>query len=462
MTSATERIKRVMQQIVVAETGPHRLNAFISYQYEAAVSAAQDVDSAVGRGEPRALAGMPVAVKDNICTLELPTTCASRLLSNYRSPFEATVVQRMREAGAIVVAKTNLDEFAMGSTTENSAFGPTRNPRDLKRTPGGSSGGSAAAVAAGIVPVALGSETGGSVRQPASFCGVVGVKPSHGRVSRYGLIAFASSLDCIGVFGATVRDAAQLTQVISGHDPADSTTLDQPAPDLLGALGQTDMRGLVVGVPAEYFPSDLDAGVASVCRATIARMKRAGAEVRDLSLPHAKYAIPTYYVIATAEAASNLARYDGVRYGLRAQDAAQAAEVFDRTRSVGFGPEVKRRIMLGTYVLAAGYHEQYYARAQRVRSLIAQDLQRAFESGIDVLFTPTTPTVAFEPGTRADPYELYLSDIFTVTANLAAVPAISVPIGVAGGLPVGGQLMARRWDEPTMFRAAAALEALAA
>ena len=460
MSSAVERIKRVMQEIVVAETGPNRLNAFLSYQYETAVSAAQDVDSAVSRGELRALAGLPVAVKDNICTLDLPTTCASRLLSNYRSPFEATVVQRLRAAGAIVVAKTNLDEFAMGSTTENSAFGATRNPRDLKRIPGGSSGGSAAAVAAGIVPVALGSETGGSVRQPASFCGVVGVKPSHGRISRYGLVAFASSLDCVGVFGATVRDAAHVMQIISGHDAHDATTLDQPPPDLVGGIDDTDMRGLVVGVPAEYFPADMDPEVAALCRQAIARMKRAGVQVRDVSLPHAKYAIPTYYVIATAEASSNLARYDGVRYGLRAHDAETIAEVFDKTRSVGFGPEVKRRIMLGTYVLAAGYHEQYYARAQRVRSLIARDVQRVFDSGVDVLFTPTTPTVAFEPGVKADPYELYLSDIFTVTANLAAIPAISIPIGTVAGMPVGGQLMARRWEERAMFRAAAGLEAL--
>jgi aspartyl-tRNA(Asn)/glutamyl-tRNA(Gln) amidotransferase subunit A len=460
MSSAVERIKRVMQDIVQAETGPHRLNAFISYQYETAVSAAEDVDSATRRGEARPLAGMPIAIKDNICTLDLPTTCASRVLANYRSPFEATVVKRLRSAGAVVIGKTNLDEFAMGSTTENSAFGPTRNPHDLKRIPGGSSGGSAAAVAAGLVPVALGSETGGSVRQPASFCGVVGVKPSHGRVSRYGLVAFASSLDCIGVFGASVREAAHVTQVISGHDPRDSTTLQQPAPEFLSGLDNVDLRGVVVGVPAEYFPPGMDADVVAVCRKAIERMRKAGAEIRDVSLPHARYAIPTYYVIATAEAASNLARYDGVRYGVRAQDAESIADVFDRTRSVGFGPEVKRRIMLGTYVLAAGYHDQYYARAQRVRNLISQDVQRAFDSGVDVLFTPTTPTVAFEPGAKVDPYELYLSDIFTVTANLAAIPAISVPIGKADGMPVGGQLMAKRWDERTMFRAAAGLEAL--
>jgi aspartyl-tRNA(Asn)/glutamyl-tRNA(Gln) amidotransferase subunit A len=449
-----------MQQIVTAETGPNRLNAFISYQYESAVSAAEDVDSAVARGNQLLLAGTPIAIKDNICTLDLPTTCASRVLSNYRSPYEATVIRKLRAAGAVVVGKTNLDEFGMGSTTENSAFGPTRNPHDLKRVPGGSSGGSAAAVAAGLVPVALGSETGGSVRQPASFCGVVGVKPSHGRVSRYGLVAFASSLDCVGVFGATVSEAAEVTQVISGHDPLDSTTSPEPVPDLVGDLATAELRGMVVGVPREYFPPEMDAEVKAVCRQAIERMRKAGAIIREVSLPHARYAIPTYYVLATAEASSNLARYEGVRYGVRAQDADSIGDVFGRTRSVGFGAEVKRRIMLGTYVLASGYYEAYYARAQRVRNLITQDVQRAFDDGVDVLFTPTTPSVAFEPGAKLDPYELYLSDVFTVTANLAAIPAVSVPIGKADGMPVGGQFMARRWDERTMFRAPAGLEAL--
>jgi aspartyl-tRNA(Asn)/glutamyl-tRNA(Gln) amidotransferase subunit A len=458
--TVTERIRRVMQAITTAESGPDKLNAFISYQFEASMSAAEDVESALKRGAQMPLAGMPVAIKDNICTRDLPTTCGSRVLANYRSPYEATVIKRLRAAGGIVVAKTNLDEFAMGSTTENSAFGPTRNPRDLSRIPGGSSGGSAAAVAAGIVPAALGSETGGSVRQPASFCGVVGIKPSHGRVSRYGLVAFASSLDCVGVFGATVEDAARVLEVISGHDPLDSTTLQEPAPDLNSAITNADLRGLVVGVPAEYFPPDMDADVSEVCRKTIEKMRKAGAEIRDVWLPHAKYAIPTYYVIATAEASSNLARYDGVRYGVRAQDAQTIAHVLDRTRSIGFGAEVKRRIMLGTYVLAAGYHDQYYARAQRVRNLITSDVQRAFDSGVHVLFTPTTPTTAFAPGAKSDPYEIYLSDIFTVTANLAAVPAISVPIGKSNGLPVGGQFMAPRWHEGMMLRAAAALEAL--
>lgn len=458
--SAVDRIKQVMQAITTAESGPDKLNAFISFQFELAMSAAEDVDSYAARRGAPPLAGMPVAVKDNICTLDLPTTCGSRLLSNYKSPYEATVIKKLRAAGAVIVGKTNLDEFAMGSTTENSAFGPTRNPRNPARVPGGSSGGSAAAVGAGLVPAALGSETGGSVRQPASFCGVVGIKPSHGLVSRYGLVAFASSLDCVGVFGATVRDATAVLQTISGHDPFDSTTRNASPDDLLTAIERADMRDLVVGVPAEYFPPDMDPDVIEVCKKAIKRMQKAGAEIRDVSLPHARYAIPTYYVIATAEASSNLARYDGVRYGLRAQDAKTVADVFDRTRSVGFGAEVKRRIMLGTYVLAAGYHDEYYARAQRVRNLITQDVQRVFDSGVDILFTPTTPTVAFEPGAKADPYELYLSDIFTVTANLAAIPAVSVPIGKADGMPVGGQIMSKRWDEATMLRAAAALEAL--
>jgi aspartyl-tRNA(Asn)/glutamyl-tRNA(Gln) amidotransferase subunit A len=458
--STVERVKRVLQAIVTAESGPARLNAFITYQYDTVLAAAQQVDDAIADGTSLRLSGLPIAVKDNICTLDLPTTCGSRILSNYTSPYEATVVKRLRDAGAVVVGKTNLDEFAMGSTTEFSAFGRTRNPLDGKRVPGGSSGGSAAAVASGIVSVALGSETGGSVRQPASFCGIVGVKPSHGRISRHGLVAFASSLDCVGVFGKTVRDAAQITQVISGHDPLDSTTLNEPAPDLMSAVNEASFKGLVIGVPREYFPDDMDQDVIKTCRKAIDKMAKAGAEIREVSLPHAKYAIPTYYVIATAEASSNLARYEGVRYGMRANDATTIADVFNRSRSIGLGPEVKRRIMLGTYVLASGYYDEYYARAQRVRNLITQDVDRVFASGVDILFTPTTPTVAFEVGAKADPYDLYLSDIFTVTANLAAIPAMSVPIGTVDKMPVGGQLMARRWDEQTMFRAAAALEAL--
>jgi aspartyl-tRNA(Asn)/glutamyl-tRNA(Gln) amidotransferase subunit A len=362
----------------------------------------------------------------------------------------------------VIVGKTNLDEFAMGSSTEHSAFGPTRNPHDPTRVPGGSSGGSAAAVAAGIVPAALGSETGGSVRQPAAFCGVVGIKPSYGRVSRYGLVAFASSLDQIGTLGRTVADATLLLEVIAGHDALDSTAAPRPIPDFSSAL-RGELQGLVVGVPREYFPPDLDPAIGQRCQHALDRLAAAGAQIRDVSLPHTRYAIPAYYLIATAEASANLARYDGVRYGARAAAARATAEVYEQTRSQGFGMEVKRRIMLGTYALSAGYYDEYYGRAQRVRARITQDFRRVFDSGVDVLFTPTTPSVAFRLGEKSsDPYEMYLSDIFTVTANLAALPGISLPIGALNGLPVGGQFLADRWREDLMVRAAAGLERLLA
>jgi aspartyl-tRNA(Asn)/glutamyl-tRNA(Gln) amidotransferase subunit A len=460
-STAHDAVKAAVDAIRKADFGPEGLNAFISYDAEQAAAAAAAVDEAIaGGGEGGVLAGVPVALKDNICTLELPTTCGSRILEGFRSPFEATAVRRLKEAGAIVVGKTNLDEFAMGSSTENSAFGPTRNPVDPARVAGGSSGGSAAAVAAGIVPAALGSETGGSVRQPASFCGIVGLKPSYGRVSRYGLVAFASSFDQIGTFGRTVADAALLLEVISGADPFDSTASDRPVPSFAPALEQ-GIEGMVVGVPKEYFPAELDSQIAERCREAIERMRAAGAVIREISLPHTAYAIPTYYLIAPAEAASNLARFDGVRYGLRAPDAASTLDVYEETRSLGFGAEVKRRIMLGTYALSAGHYDQYYARAQRVRGLIARDFRRAFDDGVDVIFTPTTPSTAYRFGEKVDdPYQMYLGDIFTVTANLAAIPAISVPIGTVGNLPAGGQFMADRWEEGKMVRAAAALERL--
>ena len=409
-------------------------------------------------GTPHApvLFGVPVAVKDNIATGTMPTSCGSRILEGYVSPFEATAITRLRAAGAVIACTTNMDEFAMGSSTENSAFGPTRNPRDPTRVPGGSSGGSAAAVAAGIVRVALGSETGGSVRQPAAFCGVVGVKPTYGRVSRHGLVAFASSLDQIGVFGASVDDAALALEVVAGRDALDATTAGVPVPVYRDAM-RTPLAGLVVGVPAEYFPGSLDPAVRQQCDRALEAMRAQGATVREISLPHTAYAIPVYYIIAPAEASSNLARFDGVRYGRR-EAADGLREMYESTRSKGFGAEVTRRILLGTYVLSAGYYDAYYRKAQEVRTLIATDFRVAFTSGVDVIFTPTTPTTAFPFGARSDPYEMYLSDIFTATANLAGVPAISVPIGRVNGLPVGGQFMAAHFDEVGMFRAAFGLE----
>lgn len=456
--TALDTVRESLEAIRARDGGEDGIHAFLSVDAEGAEEAARAVDDAVASGRRGALAGVPVAVKDNICTLRLPTTCGSKMLEHFQSPYEATAVARLREAGAVVVGKTNLDEFAMGSSTESSAFGPTRNPHDLTRVAGGSSGGSAAAVAAGMVPAALGSETGGSVRQPAAYCGIVGIKPSYGRVSRYGLVAFASSLDQVGTFGRTVADAAALLEVISGPDPRDSTAANVPAPVLLPEL-ENGIEGLVVGVPKEYFPPELDERIARLCRDAIERLREAGAVIRDVSLPHTRYAIPTYYVIAPAEASSNLARFDGVRYGMRAEGVDSTEAVYEATRSLGFGDEVKRRIMLGTYALSAGFHDQYYVRAQRVRALIARDFRRVFDDGVDVIFTPTTPSVAFGLGEKVDdPYQMYLADIFTVTANLAAIPALSLPIGTVDGLPAGGQLLADRWDEATMVRAAAALE----
>ncbi|MGH7618151.1 MAG: Asp-tRNA(Asn)/Glu-tRNA(Gln) amidotransferase subunit GatA, partial [Gemmatimonadaceae bacterium] len=407
-------------------------------------------------GDHGLLHGVPVAIKDNIATTSLPTTCGSRILDGYVSPYEATAVRRLRESGAIVIGKTNMDEFAMGSSTEHSAFGPTRNPTAPDRVPGGSSGGSAAAVAAGITRIALGSETGGSVRQPAAFCGVVGVKPTYGRVSRYGLVAFASSLDHIGVFGTSVDDAALGLQVIAGADARDSTSVDHPVPDYCAGKGN-GVRGMVIGRPREYFPPELDVHIRDRCDAALERLKAAGAEVRDVSLPHSRLAIEVYYIIAPAEASSNLARFDGVRYGLRIEGDGLRG-MYEATRSLGFGAEVTRRILLGTYVLSAGYYDAYYRKAQQVRALIARDFQSVFASGVDLLFTPTTPTPAFLLGSKADPYEMYLSDVFTCTANLAGVPAMSLPIGRVDGLPVGGQLIAPHFAESRMFAAAYALE----
>ncbi|HEX2723497.1 MAG TPA: Asp-tRNA(Asn)/Glu-tRNA(Gln) amidotransferase subunit GatA [Gemmatimonadaceae bacterium] len=410
------------------------------------------------------LAGVPIAVKDNISTLGLPTTCGSKILAGYVSPYEATAITRLRQEGAIVIAKTNMDEFAMGSSNENSPYGPARNPHDVRRVTGGSSGGSAASVACGIVPISLGSETGGSVRQPAAFCGVVGVKPTYGRVSRYGLVAFASSLDQIGVMARTVDDAALATEIIAGVDPRDSTSSSVEVGSyrdqfVSPATSPAPLAGLKIGVPKEYFPENLDSGIRAHCERAVDALKSLGATVVDVTLPHSPLAIPVYYIIAPAEASSNLARFDGVRYGHRNRDATILREMFATTRSEGFGPEVTRRILLGTYVLSAGYYDAYYKKAQAVRALITRDFNTVFKNGIDALFTPTTPTTAFAIGAVTDPYEMYLSDIFTVTANLAGVPAMSLPIGRVAGLPVGGQVIANHFNEAMMFRVAYALEA---
>ncbi len=455
----------VSAAIAAKDSGPSGLRAFLSHDpaklADRAGSLAQELDEARRAGRPvPALSGVPVAVKDNLCTLDHPTTCGSRMLEGFRSPYEATAVRRLRAAGALVVGKTNMDEFGMGSTTEQSAFGPTRNPHAPDRVPGGSSGGSAAAVAAGMVTAALGSDTGGSVRQPAALCGVVGIKPTYGGVSRYGLVAYASSLDQVGTFGRTVDDAASVLQVIMGPDPRDATCAGHPPANLFAAVDR-GADGLVVGVPEEYFPEDMEPGIRRLAAAAIEGLAREGAEVRLMSLPHHRFAIPTYYVLAPAEASANLARYDGVRYGTRT-DAPDADCTYSRTRSAGFGTEVKRRILLGTYVLSAGYQDRYYGQAQRVRHLIAADFQTAFDSGVDVIFTPTTPDVASPLGYRSpDPYRRYQGDAFTVAANLAGIPGASVPIGTSQGLPVGGQLLAARWQEPRLIRAAAALERVA-
>jgi len=454
---ATRSVEQAFARAAEVNTGPSGLNAILWDDREAALGAAAKVADLARQGnQPGPLAGVPVVVKDNIATLTMPTTCGSRILEGYVSPFEATVVTRLRTAGAIIIGKTNMDEFAMGSSTENSAYGPTRNPLDPTRVPGGSSGGSAACVAAGIVRVALGSETGGSVRQPAAFCGIVGVKPTYGRVSRYGLVAFASSLDQVGVFGRSVEDAAIGLGAIAGRDRYDSTSADAAVDDYAATISET-LKGVVIGRPREYFPDSLDARIRERCDAAFDAFRQLGATVRDVSLPHTDLAIPTYYIIAPAEASSNLARFDGVRYGVRAK-AATLREMYADTRSHGFGPEVTRRILLGTYVLSAGYYDAYYKKAQEVRALIADDFQKVFDTGVDVLVTPTAPTTAFPIGAKSDPYEMYLSDIFTATANLAGIPALSLPIGRVDGLPVGGQIMAPHFAEAALFRAAFALE----
>jgi len=435
------------------------LNAFRTVARERALARAAELDSRPDAGT-LPLLGVPIALKDNMSTRGITTTASSRILEHYVPPYNATVVQRLEAAGAVVIGKTNCDEFAMGSSTENSAYGPTRNPWALDRTPGGSSGGSAAAVAAGMVPVALGSDTGGSIRQPAALCGVVGFKPSYGRVSRYGLLAFASSLDQIGPFGASVKDVASVLNVIAGHDPCDSTSSQAAVPDFSTAVaGDGDLRGTRIGVPRHLFRDGVDPEVLQAFDAAIEVTRARGAEIVEVTLAHSPEAIPVYYIIATAEASANLARYDGVRYGFRAENATTLAEMYDRTRGGGFGREVKRRIILGTYVLSAGYYDAYYRKAQQVRTLIRRDYDRAFASA-DVIAMPTSPTAAFKLGERTeDPVQMYLSDVFTVGANLAGLPGISVPCGfTTTRLPIGLQFTGRAMEDATVLRVADAYE----
>lgn len=435
-----------------------KVKAYVTVTDEIAIEDAKKKDEEIFKLEDiPALFGLPIAIKDNISTKGIKTTCSSRMLENFVPVYDATVVEKLKQNGYIITGKTNLDEFAMGSSTENSAFFTTRNPWSLDRVPGGSSGGSAAAVAAGMVPASLGSDTGGSIRQPAAFCGVVGLKPTYGRVSRYGLVAFASSLDQIGPITRTVEDAALLMNIIAGKDKRDSTSKDIQVPNYLDFLGK-DIKGLKIGIPKEFFPSDLDSDIKQIIMDNAKKLQQEGAILEEISLPYTQYAIETYYIIAPSEASSNLARFDGVRYGYRASTYTDLEEMYSKTRDEGFGPEVKRRIMIGTYVLSSGYYDAYYLKAQKVRTLIYQDFMRAFEK-VDVILTPTTPDVAFKVGEKSsDPIQMYLSDIFTVSINLATVPAISVPCGFKDGLPVGLQIIGKPFDEGTIIKVADRVE----
>jgi aspartyl-tRNA(Asn)/glutamyl-tRNA(Gln) amidotransferase subunit A len=446
----------VDEHLARIDSREHEIHAFNLVLAERARAAAAEIDRRVAAGDdPGPLAGVPVALKDNLCTRGVPTTCSSKILAGWRPPYDATVVQRLERAGAIAVGKTNLDEFAMGSSTENSAFGPTLNPHDIRRVAGGSSGGSAAAVAAGFAAVGLGSDTGGSIRLPASFCGVVGVKPTYGAVSRYGLVAFASSLDQIGPLTTTVADAAVVLDIIGGHDPMDSTSIPEGLPTVADVLAQ-GVRGLRIGIVSELCDG-IASDVLARVDAAAAALEHAGAHIDKVSVPPVTYGLTAYYLIAPAEASSNLARYDGVRYGLRV-DAPDTASMNAATRTAGFGDEVKRRIMLGTYALSAGYYEAYYGKALKVRRLIADAFAVAYEQ-FDLLLAPTAPTTAFACGSKADPLAMYMTDVCTIPSNLSGHPAISVPFGVgADGLPVGIQVLAPPLGEPTMFRAAVALE----
>jgi len=455
--SARELTEAVFQRIDQVEASVH---AYRLLDREAALAQADAVDERIAAGDDvGSLAGLPIAVKDNLCTQGKSTTCCSKILEDFVPPYDATVVQQIQAAGAVIVGKTNMDEFAMGSSTENSAFGPTRNPWDVERVPGGSSGGSAAAVAADETVLAFGSDTGGSIRQPAALCGVVGLKPTYGRVSRYGLVAFASSLDQIGPITKDVKDAALMMNVIGRHDPMDSTSLAMPTPDYVGSLG-AGVKGWKIGLPKEYFAEGIDPAVAAAVRQAADVLVGQGAEVREVSLPHTEYAVATYYLVATAEASSNLARYDGVHYGHRtAVGADEMIELYSRSRQEGFGAEVKRRIMLGTYALSSGYYDAYYLKASKMRTLFRRDFDQAFEQ-VDVILSPTAPTPAFRIGEKTDdPLTMYLSDVYTISANLAGIPAISLPCGFTDqGLPIGLQVLGPTLGDEAVLQAAYAFE----
>jgi aspartyl-tRNA(Asn)/glutamyl-tRNA(Gln) amidotransferase subunit A len=454
--SATEITQEALERIQILEP---TLHSFLAVTADHALAQAQRVDAQIAAGEEIGLlAGIPIGIKDNLCTKGIPTTCGSHILENFVPPYESTVTQKLGLAGAVMVGKTNMDEFAMGSSTENSAYQVTGNPWDVTRVPGGSSGGSAAAVAADECVVALGSDTGGSIRQPASFCGVVGLKPTYGLVSRFGLVAYASSLDQIGPFGRTVEDAAILLGAIAGYDPKDSTSLKVEIPDYTKSL-VPDLKGKTVGVITETFGEGLDSVVAAAVRKAIEQLKDLGAKVQEISCPRFRYGLPTYYVIAPSEASANLARYDGVKYGFRSKDASSLLSMYTQTRAKGFGTEVKRRIMIGTYALSAGYYDAYYLKAQKVRTLIKQDFEKAFES-VDVLVCPTAPTTAFKAGEKiADPLSMYLSDLMTIPVNLAGLPGLSLPCGFdAQGLPIGLQIISNVLREDLMLQVAYAYE----
>lgn len=452
--SAREATEAVLARIDAVDAS---VKAYVTVTAEGARAQADAVDARRAAGETLSpLAGIPLALKDNLCTQGVQTTCSSNMLRGFLPPYSATVVERLASAGGVFVGKANLDEFAMGSSTENSAFFTSRNPWDLGTVPGGSSGGSTAAVAAGEAFWALGSDTGGSIRQPAAFCGVVGLKPTYGRVSRYGLIAFASSLDQIGPITKDVRDAALLMNVLSGHDPMDSTSVPRDVPDYTQAL-TGDVKGLRLAVPREYFAQGVESAVAQAVRAAIDVLVGQGAVAEEVSMPHSEYALPTYYIIAPAEASSNLARYDGVRFGHRTRRALSHIDLFEKTREEGFGPEVKQRIMIGTYALSAGYYDAFYLKAQQVRTLIKRDFDRVFEQ-YDAIISPTAPTAAFGVGEVADPLAMKLNDVLTIPANMAGVPAISLPCGFSNGLPLGLQLMAPAFGEETLLRVAHAYE----